>query len=218
MKFSPTEWEQENIKNCEESKSTVAPFTECNRGHLPSQASGLRVSGTFSLNSPSSQREAVTLSDTQQLAGAKDSGSRVGHDTGGPRLALAATGLPMGQFSTRPPPPRPGFPQTTRLGHKKVAGLSLQENEWGPEDAPRPCVLRGLQEDGTAHRKTRPQRTVSTPLGSLRSPSPKGERRKQPAAGGHDRPLWTRSQRTGEAPVPKHLPRGAGRDTVWRRR
>lgn len=104
MKFSPTEWEQENIKNCEESKSTVAPFTECNRGHLPSQASGLRVSGTFSLNSPSSQREAVTLSDTQQLAGAKDSGSRVGHDTGGPWLALAATGLPMGQFSTTPPP------------------------------------------------------------------------------------------------------------------
>lgn len=113
-------------------------------------------------------------------------------------------------FPRESSPVPPGFPQTTCLGHKKVAGLSLQENKHGPEGRPTALRPEGSQEDRTAHRKAWPQRTVSTPPGSLQSHYPKGERRKQPVAGGHNQSLWTRSQRMEEAPVPKYLPRGAG--------
>lgn len=194
MKFSPTEWEQENIKNCEESKSTVTPFTECNRGHLPSQASGLRVSGTFSLNSPSSQREAVTLSDTQQLAGAKDSGSRVGHDTGGPRLALAATGLPMGQFSTRPPPP---------------PRLSTNHPPWPQEDGwPLPAGKRmgtrgrptALRPEGVAGRRNGTQEdeaAAHSKYATWLSPKPLSQRGTEKAASG----WWSRPASLDQEPA-----------------
>lgn len=172
---------------------------------MPSKSSGLRVSGTFSLNSPSSRREAVTLSDTQELAGAR----------------TPAPGWDMTQVSRCWPWQPLAFPrkvlQSPQAFHKPPAlategGWPLPAGkQMGTRGTPpQPCVLRGSQEDRTAHGKAWPQRTVSTPLGSLQSHCPKGERRKQPVAVGHSQSLWTRSQWTEEAPVSKHLPKRAG--------
>lgn len=175
---------------------------KASRLRLPSQIATRDTCGAHALGSehmaPSHEialplREAMSLSDARKLVG-------VGVNPGlwlqgGTQVPHCWHPLTFPWESSLVPP---GFPQTTLIAHKQVAGLYLQENQWGPEDEPTAPCPRGHR---TAHRNE--MVTAHGRYTTWLSPKPLPQWRKETSSlwpGGHSQSPWTRGDTCPRAP------------------
>lgn len=179
---------------------------------MPSKSSGLRVSGTFSLNSSSSQREAVTLSDTQELAGARTPAP--GWDM--TQVSRCWPWQPLA-FPRKVLQSPPGFPQTTRPGHRGWLASPCRKTNEDQRDTPTALCPEGVtgRQNGAREGVAAAHSKYTTWL----SPKPLSQRGKEKAASGcRSLPVSLDQEPVDRGGTCLQAPSKTGwRDTVWRR-